>query len=300
MMKTKFKHTLLAGGIALGLFFSAPVSMEAYANVGGNPHWQPSASETLVKMPTSTMQKRIERDYRNSSLAGAIQEKSTSLNQKKQTIGELMQTLDQTQGEMRTEMRHQVLAQKRDYLNIVGERNEMRKRAVETRISLYRNLLDKLNRENQAITPQQELLIARQEAARARAEQKYELVEDALFADGPGKESKYNQEYNKNQGLIEQLLAQVKLHKVNQSIEIDGEAISKQDYLRQLIADQEADLALIDQEEQILGLMSKLVALDAMALSEEIADAQDIEAGGLDEAETNPLHNIADMFVGNF
>ncbi|MFK7866139.1 MAG: hypothetical protein AB8B77_01710 [Alphaproteobacteria bacterium] len=291
------KKTLIAGGFAL---FLSAASAPSFANntAGSQAIWQPSASEMLVKMPTASMQKKIERDFRSSPLASALQQSNVDLGLKQQTLESLNQTLTQTQGEMNVEVRHQILSQKRDYLTMVGGRNTMRKQAAETRITLYRDLLEKMQIEKRGLTPEKQALIAKQEAARARAQQNYDLVETAIFSDGPGKNSKYNQDYNKNQALIEQLIAKVGQHKANQSAMLDGEALSKQDYLRQLIADTEADIALVDQENQILGLMSKLVALDAMALSEEVADAQDMEAGIDPEAAKNPLHNVANLFIG--
>ena len=47
---------------------------------------------------------------------------------------------------------------------------------------------------------------------------------------------------------------------------------SKADYLRHQIADTDTDLALVNQESQIVGYMAKLVALDAQALAEEVQD----------------------------
>lgn len=294
-----FKKTLIAGSFAIALTIGGLTIAPYGAFASSDAEWRPTASETLIKMPTISMQKKIERDYKNSSLAGAIISKNSDLGLKRNSLNELGQALNQADGEMKIEVRHQILAQKRDYLNMVGERNEMRKEATNTRMKLYKDLLNRLKAEKRGLTPEKEALIANQEAARIRFESQMEAVDNALFADGPGKDSKYNQEYSKNQGLIEQLVANVNAHSANQVPEMDGNPISKQDYLRNLIAESESDLALIDQENQILGLMSKLVALDAMALSEEIETAQDI-ANGIDpEEDNNPLHAVADLFVNN-
>jgi hypothetical protein len=55
---------------------------------------------------------------------------------------------------------------------------------------------------------------------------------------------------------------------MNSLPEIDGRVVGKADFLRQLVAGAESELAILNQEESILGYMAKLVALDAMALSE--------------------------------
>jgi hypothetical protein len=65
--------------------------------------------------------------------------------------------------------------------------------------------------------------------------------------------------------------------------------------LRQLIANNGSSLALLDQEENILGYMAKLVALDAMALAEEVA----ADDGGADGVEMNELSvsSAVDFFI---
>ncbi|MGE4658089.1 MAG: hypothetical protein AAEI08_04060, partial [Gammaproteobacteria bacterium] len=53
---------------------------------------------------------------------------------------------------------------------------------------------------------------------------------------------------------------------------LDDLEMTKEEYLRKMLAEIQAELALIDQEEGMLGYMAKLIALDAMALSEEVVD----------------------------
>lgn len=55
-------------------------------------------------------------------------------------------------------------------------------------------------------------------------------------------------------------------------------AMTKQDYVRQMMADTQAAMALLEQEENILGYMAKLVALDALALSDEVMESE-LESG---------------------
>jgi predicted HTH domain antitoxin len=83
-------------------------------------------------------------------------------------------------------------------------------------------------------------------------------------------------------------------HPMNAQPVIDGEAVSKADYLRQLIADTDAEIALIQQEETILGYMAKLIALDATALSEQVGDAERIDS---DVTERTGITSVVDLFV---
>jgi hypothetical protein len=61
---------------------------------------------------------------------------------------------------------------------------------------------------------------------------------------------------------------------MNQSDKFNGEVVNRDEYIRGLISKTESELAIIDQEETILGYMAKLVSLDAMALSEESLNAE--------------------------
>ena len=50
--------------------------------------------------------------------------------------------------------------------------------------------------------------------------------------------------------------------------------MTQQDYVRQLLTETQARIAIVDQENSIIGYMAKLVALDAQALAEEGMDAE--------------------------
>ena len=62
-------------------------------------------------------------------------------------------------------------------------------------------------------------------------------------------------------------------HKANQApVDHEGLPISKSEYVRQMISEAQAELALVDQESTILGYMAKLTNLDALALSEKVME----------------------------
>ena len=65
---------------------------------------------------------------------------------------------------------------------------------------------------------------------------------------------------------------------------------SKQDFVRQMLAATQAGLGILDQERNILGFMAKLVALDAMALSEKMMDA-DLADSDIPRA-TGPANSV--------
>ena len=63
-----------------------------------------------------------------------------------------------------------------------------------------------------------------------------------------------------------------------------------------MVADTQAGLAILDQEETILGYMAKLVALDALALSEQALDA---EMADSDQPPTSSPAAAVDFFLTN-
>src|SRR4029077_8167376 len=108
-------------------------------------------------------------------------------------------------------------------------------------------------------------------------------------------ESKYAVKYAENQAAIEQLVARIKTHKMNDTNPADGD-MTKEDYVRQMLTDAQAQAALLDQEDTILGYIAKLVALDAMALAEETMDPSGADVDG--PARASPAA-VAPLFISN-
>ena len=61
---------------------------------------------------------------------------------------------------------------------------------------------------------------------------------------------------------------------MTRAVQLDGRQLNKQEYIQQLLSDTQSEIAILEQEETILGYMAKLVALDALTLSEEALDAE--------------------------
>lgn len=289
---SKTRSLLAATAVAICLTAaSAPASANA-------PSWNPSASERLVKLPSSYLKKAIDRDFAGSELAGAINDLNNQVALKKQSIRDLAEAAEMAEGDVRIELRHQHLAEKQAFIRMMGERQDLQRSQAQTRLKLYQNLLRKLERENRGLTPEKQELAQRQEDARARFAGVADKVDLELFGDPGVKQSKYSVDYAKNYAAIQELAAAINSHPMNERPEIDGEPVSKQDYLRRLIEDSEADLALMDQQEEILGYMAKLVALDALALAEDVNQEQlGLEDGEESADDALAVANNVDLFL---
>lgn len=291
-MRTKTRLRTLAPLLLAGTML---VSVPVAASVDGDG-WNPVVSERLIKLPANYLKKAVDHDFSKSALAAAIADNRELTKLKTLTLRDLQSAIDGAEGELRIELRHQFLAEKRAYLELVARTQDLRRRQADTKIRLYGKMLNKLGRDKAAMTPQRAALIEKQQAAQKRFQSSIDSVDMKLFGNAAMTESKYSQEYAKNLASIERLVAAIESHPMNQRPEIDGQAVSKQDYLRQIMAEAESDIALLDQEETVLGYMAKLIALDAMALSDSVV-AADIDAGGTAPAEAASVNAAIDFFV---
>ena len=253
--------------IAVSLIAGSMADARASAE---DANWSPRASERLIKLPANFLKKAIEQDYAKSSLAMAVRDTKEKMSLKVRTLEDLRGAMEQAEGDLRVELRHQFLAEKRAYLDLVANHQSLRRKHARTKIQVYENLLGKMKQKNTALTPQRAALIDKQAAAQARFESSIAKVDAKLFRSSLMTESKYAREYARNVAAIEQLVQAVNAHPMNEQPKLDGAIVSREDFLRQLIGENEATVALLDQEQSVLGYMAKLVALDAMALSETV------------------------------
>ena len=261
----------------------------------GDPSWQPEVSERLVKLPASYLKKSLDRDFAKSGLGLAIEGLDDDIGFKSRTLGDLNGAIAKAGGAVRTELRHQFLAEKRAYLELVARKHALRRKHVAAKKRVLQGLMARLTRDQAAMTPARRKLVHAQTAARQRFEATVPAVDVTLLATSSAPDSRYSREYGKNLTALETLMRAIDDHPMNARPVIDGQTVTKGDYVRQLIADTDAEIALIEQEETILGYMAKLIALDATALSEQVGDAEAIDS---DVTEPAGITSAINFFVG--
>ena len=244
------------------------------------PAWRPQASERLVKLPASYLEKSLERDFSKSELGKAIQANEEKIGLKMQTLTDLQGAMDQAEGEVQTELRHQFLAEKRQYLDLMVRRMSLGRKHLETKRRLLERLQKRLGQKEASLTPARIKLIEAQEASRRRFNASLTKVEVRLVAASAAPETRYAREYARNFQAVETLIRAIEEHPAKKDQVIDGRPMTKQDYLRRMAAETEAETALLDRQESILGYMAKLVALDATALTEAIDVTGSVEGDG--------------------
>ncbi len=292
MFKTsKFVKSLLCSAALAAIVISAAPA-PVYANAA---NWTPTASEKLVKMPGAYLKRAIDRDFATSELAGAISDNGQSMALKKQSLKDLQDAAEMAEGDLRIELKHQYLAEKQAYIRLMGNRQDMQRKQAKTQVKFYKRLLKKLQRNNQGLTPEAHALMEKQNEAKSRFTLASEKVDMEVFGEPGVEQSKYSVDYAKNTLALTQLAAAIDNHPMNQATKLDGEPVSKQEYIRRLIQDGEAEVAILNQKDELLGYMAKLVALDAMALADEVNEIQLGELVDMDEEESpfDPADNVA-------
>ncbi|MDV7338356.1 hypothetical protein RYZ26_02025 [Terasakiella sp. A23] len=283
----------------LGAAFLGGVVLVGSASVAFSaPKWTPQSSERLVKLPPSYLQKSIDNDFARSELGTAIQEKEENLSLKGSTLGDLQKAIETADGDVRGDLRHQFLAEKRNYLSMMSERNDLRRKHLMTKRRLFDDMLSRLSAEEGEMTPEKEELLELQKQASERFESSLAKVDQRLFEAPDLEESKYSKQYSQNKSAIEQLVARIDNHKMNASpMSENGVVMTREEHVRRMVADVQTELAVLDQEETILGYMAKLVALDAMSLAEEGLDEELLDSDVAQNSLT-PANNVS-FFLNN-
>ena len=257
--------------------------------------WNPSVTEKLIKLPQNYLKKSIDRDFQRSPLANALDDVKQEVKLKLQTLGDLSIAAEQADGNLRTELRHQLLVEKRQYLNLIKQRQKLKKEYLEKRRRVYKRIMAKLLYQKIGKTPKQVDQVKKQKAAYTRFQRTFGAVDMKIFATTMAPQSRYASKYAKNLSAASALLKAIAAHPENNRI-VETNPIDKADYLRRLVADTDAELALVQQEQEIVGYMAKLVSLNATALAEGIVE--DANKTGTETAEqVSPITPALKYFI---
>ena len=277
MRIVSLRHLLASTAIASCIILTGSVSSFSAASNGGSktlPSWSPKSSERLVKLPPSYLKKSLDRDLAESQLGTAIKDNNENIGHKGNTLSDLQRAIETSEGEMRLELRHQFLAEKRAYLDLMEHQIDLNRKQAKTRLRLYERMLKDFGSKNANESAGVKQLVEKQTLARDRFKSSLAQVDLKVFETASFAESQYAVKYGQNVQAIEKLLDHIKQHEMNHSLTSDGVEMTKEEFIRHMATEAEAELALAEQDDTILGYMAKLVALDAMALSEETMDAE--------------------------
>lgn len=284
------RRLVLAAAVVLSAM-AAP----ALANTGG-PVWQPQVTERLVKLPATALDRTIAREFEASSLGAELRRVATEMTARLAALGDLHAVIESGSGSDTGEVRHRFLVEKQAYIQLAAERNQLRQQELRIRQGLLDRLLAKIDDNEAALGVARRELIAQQQAARERVQATIARVDDSLLKSTVGAESRYAREHGEKAAAIARLQQAIADHGMNAEPVIDGETVTKADYVRHLIAASEGELALLAMEDEMLGYMARLAALDALELAEAVRDP---ELADSDVAEPADVTRAVDFFVVN-
>lgn len=259
--------------------------------------WNPVSSERLVKLPGNYVDKAVEQDFLSSNLAANLISVTGSISGQQKSLGELREAIATAQGENLVDLRHQYLEQKSAFLDLKDQQHDIRGQELDTKLEVYRDLLDRLQRDEARKTdPQLQSLAAQQQAALERMQRTIDDVDATLDAILPsGEQSEYATKYASNISHIGELKNAIRQHVANSAPSVDGREVGREEYVRQLIFSIESEKALLKQEGEMIFLMARLVSLDAQAMEQELSIA-DLQSNQ-DKIASMPLGNAVEFFT---
>ena len=260
--------------------------------------WDPMSSETLISLPARYMVRSLEQDFRDSSLFRQIDAANTQIRIEAQRMESLHEDANAASGDAAVDLSHQLLVSKASYLELMQNKLTLDSEALTTRVQVYKDVLERLQRDKRyAQDPVRADLVASQKAARARMEGAVAVV-DQMLNDWPNERvSRYQSQYGKNLQKIAELKRAISDHEANAEPSIDGQTVSREAYVRHLLANAEAQRSIIEQEHLMLNYMARLVSLDAKALEQSLLSGPEQQYAEL--AADDPIRpaRTADFFI---
>jgi transcription initiation factor TFIIIB Brf1 subunit/transcription initiation factor TFIIB len=290
---TNMRH-LVAVMVLAGCAGLAVIPQVAMAST----EWQPISSEKLIRLPAHYMDKSLQQDFRESPLSEKIHALQAQISMEAQRVKELRDASVAAEANTKVEIQHQLLVSKANYLDMMQDKLNLDRQALDTRAQVYERVMNKLRKDKRrAQDPMTADLLARQNAARQRMQQSLITVDQMLTPVTGADDSQYQRQYAVNLEKIEALKATINSHAANKAPTIDGEEVTREDYIRHMLASTETERVVMDQEMLMLTYMAKLVALDAQTLEHTLMYGEGDDVGLGMKHDPLSAASAADWFI---
>ena len=220
-------------------------------------------------LPPKHLNEVIEKDFGKSGLANHMGNIESEISEQVSMINELASNIDSYQNAERIEARHQVIVGKKNYIELLGEQNLLKQQRVKTKLNLLTNLENAVARNSHGMKNQSEISELQNEL-KSRSSEVAEKLTQEISLETLQDESKFSKAFNKKMAAISALKDAIASHRMQSQSGMDAN-LSKAEIIREMKLDTEAELALVDIENELLGHMAHLLSLDAMALAEDSA-----------------------------
>ena len=278
--------------ISMAVTMLAATSLTSLPVLASETGWTPTISEKILILPPKHLETAIEQDFDRSPLASELGSIEQTINSQISFLSQLQSDLALYEGQQQLEARHQLISGKRDYIQLMGEQIQLKKKRLEVKLGIYDRLLRKSKQssfENSQSAQFDEL----HSAVADRAAEVDSSLRDDLFTSTMMPETKFAQAYAENQSAISQLVEAIESHPSNRiGQSLDGEPVSREEELRLSMQDIESELAILSMEEDVLGHMAKLVSLDAQAFADDLNEFQYGANGFEPKTYDSPANNI--------
>ena len=240
------------------------------ANAASSDSWTPRLSEKIIMLPPHQIERAVENDYKSSPLAAALTGLDGQIAQAVNTTETLMGMKSSISPEDSLELRHQIISSKRDYIKLTGDKLNKNRERLESKRDVYENLLRQAQRQNRK-NDGQVSVVALQEEARERAQKAQARISQSFELMDYQKPTKTSEAYDRNLNAIEAIRQAIQQHPMQSQMPLTD--ISDQPRaLQAMIAQVEVEISLVMLEEELLGHMAQLLALDAMALADDVSN----------------------------
>ena len=265
------RQTVLRRTFIMVAMTGISLTLSGQALASSPPGWQPQISEKVLVLPQKQLERAIQRDFAASPLANDMMNVDQQIASEVTNIHSLSENQHLYEGEAAIEVKHQLLAAKRAYIGLMAEQIGMKRKKLETKLRLYQHLT-RTARRNDGNIAERRKITAAIDAAQQRAGAVESELREELFYSTNLPESKFSGDYAANRQAIESLRSAIANHPLNKKDGGIDAPRNKIEELQQLAMGVEAQLAILDMEDEVLGHMAKLLSLDAMAFAEEVAE----------------------------
>ncbi|MGB2097734.1 MAG: hypothetical protein ACPHW5_08060 [Candidatus Puniceispirillales bacterium] len=278
--------------ISMAMSMLAVTSLTSLPVIANETGWTPMISEKILILPPKHLETAIEQDFDRSPLASELGSIEQTINSQVSFLSQLQSDLALYEGQQQLEARHQLISGKRDYIQLMGEQIQLKKKRLEVKLGIYDRLLRK-SKQSSYENSQSAQFDDLHSAVADRAARVDSSLRDDLFTSTMMPETKFAQAYAENQSAISQLVEAIESHPSNRiGQSLDGEPVSREEELRLSMQDIESELAILSMEEDVLGHMAKLVSLDAQAFADDLNEFQYGVNGFEPKTYDSPANNI--------
>lgn len=245
------------------------LSVQSYANISAGD-WKPQIVEKMFILPPKQLDRVLNNDFRSSSLYLNLKSADKKIQNRYTKIEELNKSIHEFSGEEKIELTHQVIVEKKEYIKDLNERLNIKRKHLITKKRFFENIKKKVLFNNK----QGENYLSKFENSRNLALERSKKLDKKVSAimlnNNVSNNSKYFSEYQKTMIAMQKLENKIKDHPKFKENDLLVSSKNKLEALNVYIDSLESELSVIDLKEKVLIKMAKLVALDAMKLSDDL------------------------------